>query len=720
MTGGSSIIDQQYILIQEQGGSITTERLKKSLDVIVTELKKDNLTYTISVIKRTLVSVHIVDMKSYGEPGIVDHQLFVIIRDCYLDILHRWRVGQVLDNLSQEVFVRASSLLNLMCTHVTDANVNRFKELLLHKPLLEELHGCLTEIAANGNYLQDTQIDGVDFMFRAIYHISQGRVQIQNDPLLTPLLDAIVKCVCSPFFASMFKQVTDLKELNGAQTFLLDTCTDYFSWYGGDRRDEFCFIIRTALLSPFTQWLLTHISTFRTWSQVTINAVKKLGNLILDFDMQNDAITREEVHDDCYKIVDSFVFILFSLSNATMGESDIDLAGVFVLQLYFLTLDQDLLSYIKNQHLSPILLKLVDVGNEWVQFNAYRILASILTEQDIKVLANPWKIANVFLTFLTNVIDDPKKILRLRSLLRCLNSKCCFFQCYSCMIPRAGLAQHDQIKAELTKRSALPLLLRCATETKFDPSKEQRPALEILLALAFNDQAAILLKQNLQFISHLKRLLISSPEKRVQRAAEGLLWKLEKEETEAAKPVLKMMTESAATHKYDIMLSYSHSDKDLCHRLHDRLVNDHFRVWIDRDHMYGTTMVAMAEAIENSQFVVICMSDSYKQSVYCRSEAHYAFERQCHFIPIVTKQKYRPDGWLGIIVSGKIYIDFPKLEFDQAYLKLKKEIEQHRKGLSHTTAPKKQLQHDSPTLTTSGNTMGIVPKKLDEQQPAAK
>ena len=291
---------------------------------------------------------------------------------------------------------------------------------------------------------------------------------------------------------------------------------------------------------------------------------------------------------------------------------------------------------------------------------------------------------------------------------------------YPCLISSAGLAQHEQIRAELTKQSVLPLLVRCATETNFHPLKEQQPALEILLTLAFNDQAAILLKQNSQFISHLKRLLVSSSEKRVHRAAEGLIWKLEKDATETAKPVANMMRDGAAIHKYDIMLSYSHSDKDLCYRLHDRLVKDQFRVWIDKDHMYGATMAAMAEAIENSQFVVICMSDSYKQSVYCQSEAHYAFERQCQFIPIVTKHKYRPDGWLGIIVSGKIYIDFLKLEFDQAYLKLKNEIEHHRKGLSHSSTPKKQLRHESATCATSQNTMNTVTKKLDEPQMTTK
>lgn len=88
--------------------------------------------------------------------------------------------------------------------------------------------------------------------------------------------------------------------------------------------------------------------------------------------------------------------------------------------------------------------------------------------------------------------------------------------------------------------------------------------------------------------------------------------------------------------------------------------------------MHGQTMVAMADAIENSEFVFICMSEAYKQSAYCQSETHYAFERQCHLIPLIMKPSHRPDGWLGILVSGKIYVDFPKLGFDIAYEKLKK------------------------------------------------
>ena len=263
------------------------------------------------------------------------------------------------------------------------------------------------------------------------------------------------------------------------------------------------------------------------------------------------------------------------------------------------------------------------------------------------------------------------------------------------------MIQHDQIKEQLARQGAISLLVRCATEAKFDPVKAREPALEILLALTFNDDAARQLKQNSAFISTLKTILSSSTEQCLQRPAESLIWKLEKEE-------MKIATD-CSTHTYDIMLSYSHSDKDLCHRIHDRLVNDNFRVWLDRDYMHGGTMVAMANAIENSEFVLICMSDTYKQSAYCQSEAHYAFERRCHLIPLIVKANYRPDGWLGMIVTGKLYVNFQKLGFDHAYDKLTNEIDRYRKNGSHAIVSRIPLQHTALLKTTES-------EKIPERQ----
>ncbi len=245
-----------------------------------------------------------------------------------------------------------------------------------------------------------------------------------------------------------------------------------------------------------------------------------------------------------------------------------------------------------------------------------------------------------------------------------------------------ALAQHDEIREELIKQGGHSLFLRCALEDHFNPLKAKLPALEILLALAFNKDFATTLKGNNTFMDHL-RTLTSSPQEDLQRVATALIWKLETEPETAAKKVQDPQSSPASLPKvakkqYDIMISYSHSDKELCDRILNVLEKDQLHVWIDSRLMHGATFDAMAKAIENSEFVFVCMSDAYKQSPFCEMEASYAVKRRCRIIPLIMTPNYRADGWLGVLTSALIYIDFPKLGFDKAYQELKKQIELFR------------------------------------------
>ena len=117
----------------------------------------------------------------------------------------------------------------------------------------------------------------------------------------------------------------------------------------------------------------------------------------------------------------------------------------------------------------------------------------------------------------------------------------------------------------------------------------------------------------------------------------------------------------------------------------------------------------MSNAIENAEFVFLCMSDAYKQSGYCKMEAYYALERQCSIIPLVMKAQYKPDGWLGIVVTGRMRIDFPKYGFDDGYKKLLVEINRNRQEKKQTTNSM-ITHHEIPT-----NNIKIESKKLTLQ-----
>jgi hypothetical protein len=95
-------------------------------------------------------------------------------------------------------------------------------------------------------------------------------------------------------------------------------------------------------------------------------------------------------------------------------------------------------------------------------------------------------------------------------------------------------------------------------------------------------------------------------------------------------------------------------------------------------------MSAMADAVENSEFVIMCMSDSYKRSTYCQAEAEYAFKCKRRLIPLIMKQGYKPDGWLGFMIGSRMYIDFGRYDFDIACEKLLTEISLQRTQIMPT------------------------------------
>ncbi len=86
-----------------------------------------------------------------------------------------------------------------------------------------------------------------------------------------------------------------------------------------------------------------------------------------------------------------------------------------------------------------------------------------------------------------------------------------------------------------------------------------------------------------------------------------------------------------------------------------------------------------ANAVDNAQFILMCMSETYKRSANCQSEAEYAFNRKKHIVPLKLKTEYTPDGWLGFILGTRLYIDFGRYDFDKAIGLLDNEIQLQKK-----------------------------------------
>ncbi|XP_052271977.1 uncharacterized protein LOC127872687 [Dreissena polymorpha] len=107
-----------------------------------------------------------------------------------------------------------------------------------------------------------------------------------------------------------------------------------------------------------------------------------------------------------------------------------------------------------------------------------------------------------------------------------------------------------------------------------------------------------------------------------------------------------------------VMISYQWADQEMMKRIRDQLKFNGFRVWMDIDEMGGSTLQAMASAVENAELVLMCMSQKYKNSPNCRAEAEYAFQKSKKIIPLKMERGYVPDGWLGFICGAKLFYEF--------------------------------------------------------------
>jgi hypothetical protein len=417
----SASIDQQCILIKEQGASMSTENLTTSFNTIVISLNKGELLKNVETIQKIVTTL---SSQKFFETNLLDHQLFVIIRDLYLDILYRWRRGEILNQSTRQIFCEVSSLFAGICLNGTNTTVIPLKKLLISKPLIDELSECLEEIATNGKHLQDTQIVAVDNMIRAIHYLEKGRIDIQNDPIICTLLNCIIKCVCSKYFIDMFEQAAHSENFNSAETFLLDTCTDYICWHKDNRYNEICAAIQTALLNTFVTWLQTNVSSFQQWTKMSIKVMGQLYITLINGNAKDNEIYSQQIQDNYCTMIDIFFTILETLMKSNLiNEFSITLIRILTQGLYSLTMTNDLRTYIKNKQMIPLLLNLINIEDEMIKFHVYRILASIMTEKDIKTLDNSHSIAHVFLTFLNKLIDDSSMTPRFHNLLRSLKSK---------------------------------------------------------------------------------------------------------------------------------------------------------------------------------------------------------------------------------------------------------------------------------------------------------
>ncbi|XP_071108142.1 uncharacterized protein [Haliotis cracherodii] len=230
-----------------------------------------------------------------------------------------------------------------------------------------------------------------------------------------------------------------------------------------------------------------------------------------------------------------------------------------------------------------------------------------------------------------------------------------------------GLAKNDDNKKLIEKKGAVPTVMKIVKDGSDD---EKLVAVKCIWELSFDKDNRKTFHENEELMKLLKSVKMSD-NKKLSKAGGGALWEIHLHSVDSA---LEGQTggEEGGGH---IMISYQWADQKKLLQVKEMLRAQGFSVWMDVDNMGGSTLQAMAEAVQNSAVVLVCMSERYKESQNCRSEAEYAFSLQKTIVPLLMQRAYKPDGWLGMIKGTKLFFELSgKYDFQAKVNDLIKEL----------------------------------------------
>ena len=193
---------------------------------------------------------------------------------------------------------------------------------------------------------------------------------------------------------------------------------------------------------------------------------------------------------------------------------------------------------------------------------------------------------------------------------------------------------------------------------------EMKYVLRLYGQLTFDQEICEYLEQDSEFINFIN---LKDSEFSEYKLCRHIMWNIEQGKAENI-----FLPSNVQGH---IMLSYNGASRTICLNIKSALEKLGYRVWIDVEQIHGSSLDSMAKAVEQSFCVLICVTEKYRESIYCQSEAQYAYKLKKPIIPIILEKSFENvNGWLGIVMSDKIYVNFTKYGFEECVSKLEREI----------------------------------------------
>ncbi|CAF0986031.1 unnamed protein product [Adineta steineri] len=721
---------------------VSNSGLVQILDEMVTDINNNTLKLCDF---RTRLSEKNIKADKFIEPILIDHEFILLLARTIKTILEKWDSPetQSLSESDKLIFRNAAIFLAEIAENFNVTTSPRlFRSFLCTMMFLDVMQQCLEDMVSNGKHLMNNDdnynLESFIYLLNIFQNFktpsSQSADEVKSVFKLLTLVSDIIRS--KYYFETFFQLSHDASEFNTVQQFILDKCPVFLNAYTGIHSFEIHDTLLEQIFDQCVQILEHFIPNIETWKIPVIRAITHIVDIMVNASSTTQAHIFQQP-----KIIDYALTILRNqklcarLQSKTMNP-EIWLINSTLTGLHNMIYDAKLLAILRKKTLTSVFIQITNTAKyDRIRIHAYLILAGILSEVEIKELNNAKEITMIFFKYLNKAMESNQKMYKGVTLMAML-----------CGLKT--LVQHDEIKNTILAQDPnLQLLSNIIFKTN---NQELAHGLSILWTLSFNKEVAATILNKSELMNKIRNLAeitkhdidkdISAENIKltnvISSAAQGILWQVYDRTTDVAdnKPQKNteenMITDKSmdlqhsdihspvalTKKKYDVMISYSHDDKQLCHKIADQLLNDGFTVWIDRNNMTGLTPAAIADGIENSEIIILGMTYSYKISPWCQREGNYAFQRQTKIIPLKLPPAYHADGWLGLLLANLNYVNFTKHQFDIAYEQLKTEIENYRKQVINSPHRKLFLEEHETPLNTNVTHEANTIRKLDHNE----
>uniref|UniRef100_W5N735 TIR domain-containing protein n=1 Tax=Lepisosteus oculatus TaxID=7918 RepID=W5N735_LEPOC len=303
------------------------------------------------------------------------------------------------------------------------------------------------------------------------------------------------------------------------------------------------------------------------------------------------------------------------------------------------------------------------------------LLGYIIDEDESDVLMDESGAVEIMVKILQGALDSK-------------DQRCCGYRASEIAEGLSLIATCEKNKEKIFRSGALPVLMEMMESKN---SHDKLFAAKVVWQLAFDASIRDEMREN-ESLMNLLESLSKDKNKAVRNTAHGAKWVIGKQAEEKSKN--KEKNSSQSDH---FLLPYQ--EGRLTIPVWENMFNNSgLRLWMDVEQMAGSTLQAMAEAVEQAYAVLICISSKYKESPSCRTEAEYTFQLRKQIVPLMMEKNYRPDGWLGALLGAKLWIDFSNdSNFEESISQLIKEIETYTPMNKCCPISGLERQHKPPT-----------------------